>query len=145
MLTKILGYKDLKDINNPHILNLKERTFIYFFHIRYRKGKINHTADALPQYPTLLGHPEESDVADKLLCAIRIAAVSEVIEDDEGRVVDLQQVEEEAAEDEEYQLLLECVPNDGWTDCKDMMLLTLQPYFRMWCHVISGRSHPAHQ
>lgn len=49
--------------------------------------------------------------------------------------MDLQQVEEEAAKDEEYHLLQECVSNDGWTDYKDMEPLTLWPHFRMQRHL----------
>lgn len=56
-------------------------------------------------------------------------------EDDIGHVVDLQQMEEEALEDEEYQLLHECVANNGWADRKNLEPCTLQPYFRMRRHL----------
>nr|XP_027227344.1 uncharacterized protein LOC113819308 [Penaeus vannamei] len=94
-LTRIFGDKELKDINNPRILNLKERTLMYSFRIKYLKGKTNCAADALSRYPMLLGHPEESDEADdELVCATIVAAASEAVEGDGGRVVDIQQVEE---------------------------------------------------
>lgn len=48
---------------------------MYSFHIKFLKGKTNCASDALFRYPTLLGHPEESEVAeDELVCAIMIAA-----------------------------------------------------------------------
>jgi len=135
-LTRIFGDKELKDINNPRILNLKERTLMYSFRIKYLKGKTNCAADALSRYPMLLGHPEESDEADdELVCATIVAAASEAVEGDGGRVVDIQQVEEEAAKDEEYRLLHECVSNEGWTDRKDMEPLPLRPFFRMRRHL----------
>ncbi|ROT66065.1 hypothetical protein C7M84_015931 [Penaeus vannamei] len=115
-LTRIFGDKELKDINNPRILNLKERTLMYSFRIKYLKGKTNCAADALSRYPMLLGHPEESDEADdELVCATIVAAASEAVEGDGGRVVDIQQVEEEAAKDEEYRLLHVCPTRAGLT------------------------------
>ncbi|ROT77985.1 hypothetical protein C7M84_003304 [Penaeus vannamei] len=93
-------------------------------------------ADALSRYPMLFGHPEESDEADdELVCAAMVAATSEAVEGDGGRVVDVKQVKEEAAKDEEYQLLQECVSNECWTDCENMEPLALQPYFRMRRHL----------
>jgi len=135
-LTRIFGDKELKDINNPRILNLKERTLMYSFRIKYLNGKTNCATDALSRYPMLLGHPEESDEADdELVCATMVAAASEAVEGDGGRVVDIQQVEEEVAKYEEYRLLHECVSNEGWTDRKDMEPLALRPYFRMRRHL----------
>ncbi|ROT84068.1 hypothetical protein C7M84_022732 [Penaeus vannamei] len=145
-LTRIFGDKELKDINNPCILNLKERTLMYSFRIKYLKGKTNCAADALSRYPMLLGHPEESDEADdELVCATIVAAASEAVEGDGGRVVDIQQVEEEAAKDDEYQLLHECVSNEGWTDRKDMEPLALRPYFRMRRHLSCQGNLIVHQ
>lgn len=47
-LTKIFGDKELKDISNLRLLNMKERTLMFFFTlIKYLKGKANCAAAAL--------------------------------------------------------------------------------------------------
>lgn len=85
-LTKIFGDKELKGINNPRILNLKERTMVYNFCIKYLKGKTYCAADALSRYPILASAPEESDEADnEAVCAAMVAAAAETTEDDEWR------------------------------------------------------------
>nr|XP_027227343.1 uncharacterized protein LOC113819307 [Penaeus vannamei] len=48
-LTRIFGDKELKDINNPRILNLKERTLMYSFRIKYPAETLMPTPS--PQYP----------------------------------------------------------------------------------------------
>lgn len=89
----------------------------------------------LPRYPALLGHPEESDEANNSQCATMIAAAAEAVEDEEGHIVDLWQVGEEATKDKEYLLLNECVSNDSWVKHKVMELFALRPCFRMWRHL----------
>ncbi|MPC55956.1 uncharacterized protein E2C01_049904 [Portunus trituberculatus] len=59
------------------------------------------------------------------------AATATAAEDEVRRIVDLHQVEEEAEQDEEYQLLRECVANGGWAKRKDQEPLPLHQYFRM--------------
>lgn len=135
-LTKIFGDKELKDIHNPRILNIKERTLMYNFRVRYIKGKTNCAADALSRYPALASAPEESDEADdEAVCAAMAAAAAEATTDDVGHVVDLHHVKEEALKDEEYQLLHECVANNGWGERKDSEPAALRPYFRMRRHL----------
>ncbi|KAG0701664.1 hypothetical protein GWK47_025261 [Chionoecetes opilio] len=63
------------------------------------------------------------------------AATAAAAEDEVGHVVDLYQVEEEAARDEEYRLLRECVANDGWAERKDWEPLALRQYFKMRRHL----------
>ena len=100
-LLEIFGDKQLKDINNPQLLNLKERTLMYQFQIKYVKGKKNCVADTLSHYPALSCNPEESDeMDDEMACAAMVAAAEEATTDEEGQVVDLQHVIEEALKDE---------------------------------------------
>ena len=109
---------------------------MYNFRIRYVKGKTNCTADALSRYPALISAPEESDESDdEAVCAAMAVAAAEAAEDDDGRMVDLRQVEMEALKDEEYQLLHECVANIGWSERKDSEPAALRPYFRMRRHL----------
>ena len=135
-LTKIFGNKELKDINNPRILHLKERTLMFSFRIKYIKGATNCAADALSRYPALTSAPEDADEADdEAVCAAMTAAAAEATEDEVGRVVDMQQVEEDARRDEEYQLLRECVANNGWAEQKEDVHEALRPYFKMRRHL----------
>ncbi|XP_045132259.1 uncharacterized protein K02A2.6-like [Portunus trituberculatus] len=125
-LTKIFGDKELKDIHNPRILNIKERTLMYNFRVKYIKGKSNCAADALSRYPALASAPEDSDEADdEAVCAVMVAAAADASTDDVGHVVDLRHVEEEAVRDEEYRLLHECVANDGWAALRRTVLANL--------------------
>ena len=126
-LTRIFGDKELKDIVNPRLLNLKEKTLMFTFCIKYLKGDTYCVADALSRYPILSGGPEGLDEDDEeLVCAAMIAATVTAAEDKVGHVVDLRQVEEEAEQDEEYRLLRECVANDSWAQHKDWEPLALQ-------------------
>uniref|UniRef100_A0A0P4VNI8 Reverse transcriptase n=1 Tax=Scylla olivacea TaxID=85551 RepID=A0A0P4VNI8_SCYOL len=135
-LTKIFGDKELKDIQNLRILNIKEKTLMYNFRVKYIKGKTNCAADALSRYPALACAPEESDEADdEIVCAAMVAAAADATLDDVGRVVDLLCVEEEALRDEDYRLLHECVANNGWGEQKDSEPPSLRPYFRMRRHL----------
>ncbi|KAG0718563.1 Retrovirus-related Pol polyprotein from transposon 17.6 [Chionoecetes opilio] len=89
-LTRIFGDKELKDIANPRILNLKEKTLMFTFRIKYLKGDTNCAADALSRYPILSGGPEGSDEDDEeLVCAAMTAATAAAAEDEVGHVVDL--------------------------------------------------------
>ncbi|KAK8385769.1 hypothetical protein O3P69_016499 [Scylla paramamosain] len=76
--------------------------------------------NALSRYPVLTCAPEDSDEADdEAICAAMTAAAAEATVDEVGRVVDMQQVEEDARRDKEYQLLRECVANNGWAEQKE--------------------------
>ncbi|KAG0716385.1 hypothetical protein GWK47_009843 [Chionoecetes opilio] len=109
---------------------------MFTFRIKYLKGDTNCAADALSRYPILSGGPEGSDEDDEeLVCAAMTAATAAAAEDEVGHVVDLHQVEEEAARDEEYRLLRECVANDGWAERKDWEPLALRQYFKMRRHL----------
>ena len=59
-LVKLFGNKELKDIINPRLLALKEKTLIYNFQIKYLPGKKN-TADFLSRYPAIRSDPDSID------------------------------------------------------------------------------------
>ena len=52
-LVKIFGDKELKDITNPRILRLKEKTLMFAFDIKYLQGVTDCAADTLSRYPVL--------------------------------------------------------------------------------------------
>ena len=64
-LVKNFGDKELKDITNPRILRLKEKTLMFAFDIKYLQGVTNCDADTLSRYPVLHASPEDSDLAQE--------------------------------------------------------------------------------
>ena len=50
-LLKILGDRELADINNPRILNLKQKTFRWRFAVEHVPGKDRHMPDAMSNFP----------------------------------------------------------------------------------------------
>ena len=90
-LLKTFGDRQLQDIKNPRLFNLKEKTLPYFFKIIHIPGKKNLTADVISRYPTGDSNPEimflqddfddskESDI-DELLTANAISSLAAVTE-----------------------------------------------------------------
>ena len=50
-LLKILGNRELEDIENPRILNLKQKTLQWRFSVEHVPGKDHHVADAMSRFP----------------------------------------------------------------------------------------------
>ena len=50
-LLKFLGYRELGDIENPMILNLKEKTLCWRFSMEQVPGKDHHVANAMSWFP----------------------------------------------------------------------------------------------
>ena len=50
-LLKILGDKELADIDNPRILNLKQKTLRLIIGVEHMPGKDHHVADAMSPFP----------------------------------------------------------------------------------------------
>lgn len=67
MLIRIFKDKKLKDISNLCILNLKEKTVMYSFHIKDLKGYSNCAADTLSRCQLLQDEPDETDLAERYL------------------------------------------------------------------------------
>ena len=60
-LVGIFGDKELSNINNPRIRNLKEKTLKYNFTIQYNPGKWHRSADACSRNPTKSTNPHEME------------------------------------------------------------------------------------
>ncbi|KAG0713207.1 hypothetical protein GWK47_016721 [Chionoecetes opilio] len=104
----------------------------------YLKGDTNWRGGRrlISRYPILSGGPEGSDEDDEELgCAAMTPATPAAAKDEVGHVVDLHQVEEEAARDEGYRLLRECVANDGWAERKDWERSPSASFFKMRAHL----------
>ena len=75
-LVKLFGDKELKDILNPRLLAMKEKTLIYNFNIKYLPGKKN-PADFLSRYPALKANPDTAD--EDLAAVIETATIAAVV------------------------------------------------------------------
>ena len=51
-LLKILGDRDLQDIKNPFLVNLKEKTLPFKFKIILVQGRHHFPADGISHYPS---------------------------------------------------------------------------------------------
>ena len=135
-LTKIFQDKELKDITKPRMLNLKEKTLMYTFRVKFLRGEANRAADMLSRYPMLRGGPDETDLADDdTSCATVAAATARTLEIEGAIVVDLRMVEEKARQDEDYRLLLDRVAAGDWAANKQGEPLPLRPCYRMRQHL----------
>ena len=61
-LVKILGDRNLGDIENPRLMYFKERTLPYSFTIKYIPGAYNTAANSLSRNPT--DKPDSDDILD---------------------------------------------------------------------------------
>ena len=60
-LVKLLSDRELKDITNPRLFRLKEKTLPYRYVIRFKPGKNNILADTLSRYPVERVTPTDAD------------------------------------------------------------------------------------
>ena len=129
-LVKLFGDKELKDIQNPRLLAMKEKTLIYSFQMKYLPGKKN-PADHLSRYPALKSQPEE---ADEDLAAhieeITIAAVIDTLHSEQIALKD-EDIQSIAAEDAVYQMLVSKVKDGSWTTSKAQEPTCLRPFYNV--------------
>ena len=127
-LVKLFGDKELKDIINPRLLALKEKTLVYNFQIKYLPGKKN-TADFLSRYPALRGDP---DMADEELVnyieAVTIAAVEDVLLS-ECMAFKESDIQKAAADDPVYQMLIAKVLANDWHTQKSQETTCLRQFY----------------
>lgn len=129
-LVKLLGDRELKDIVNPRLFALKEKTLQFRFQIKYLPGKRNSAADFLSRYPTLCATPDVMD--EEQACYIEMSVASATVaalEDGNCIVLDNTAVVQAAAEDPEYQLLLARVTAGDWHPHRAQELSCLRQYY----------------
>ena len=74
-LLKILGDKSLCDIDNPRLLDLKEKTLEYSFDIKHMKGQKNH-ANVFSRYPVRKLDDEDTQLSTQLNnLALQVASI----------------------------------------------------------------------
>ena len=131
-LVKLLGNRELKDIVNPRLFRLKEKTLQFRFHIKYLPGKKNCAADTLSRYPTLQTFPESEDVdfSDDVTVAM-VTTTAAALGAESGVVLDQDSVACAGREDPVYQLLYSRVSANDWPRSKSEELACLRPFFNV--------------
>ncbi|XP_068228116.1 uncharacterized protein [Palaemon carinicauda] len=113
-LVKLLGDRALKDVINPRLFNLKEKTLQFKFLMKYLPGKRNTATDFLSRYTTMRASHEASDMDldDDIQVAVACATVA-------------------ALEPDIIALLARVVAGD-WPQQKSQELACLRPFFSVW-------------
>ena len=65
-LLKVLGDRHLKDIKNPRLFNLKEKTLPFHFKLVHVPGKRHFTADVISRYPSGNHNPDRLYLQDDI-------------------------------------------------------------------------------
>ena len=127
-LVKLFDDKELKDIENPRLLAMKEKTLAYSFVMKYLPGKKN-PADFLSRYPALRTNPDSSDEdLAALIETVTIAAVVDTLHS-EYLILDEEEIQRIASEDPVYQNLMAKVMTNDWHDKKSREAPGLRPYY----------------
>ncbi|XP_064103417.1 uncharacterized protein LOC135213367 [Macrobrachium nipponense] len=128
-LVNLFGNRELKDISNPRLFRLKEKTLQYHFSIKYLPGKRNCAAEILSRYPSLRAKPEDKDLelSDDLKVAM-VMSLAAALEVEDVVVMDQETVLRAARDDPVYQLLLTRVYNGDWPQSKSQELECLKPF-----------------
>ena len=129
-LVKLLGDRELKDVVNPRLFALKEKTLQYRFQIKYLPGKRNCAADFLSRYPALCAPPDVADEeqANDVEVAVAAATVA-ALNSDENLILDSSAVAQAAAEDPDYQLLIAKVTAGDWHPHRAQELTCLRQFY----------------
>ena len=128
-LVKLFGDRSLKDIANPRLLRLKEKTLLYSFTVKYIPGKKNSAADTLSRYPVVRSKTTiDDDEEDGSLNEACIASMTSSLADD-VITVDWNTLSEVADQDPDYQLLRCHVSEGSWPASRSHVEPCLKPYF----------------
>ena len=137
-LTKLLGDRELADIQNPRLFRLKQRTLMWRYRIVHVPGNTIPAADAASRYPSATTRP--SDDLD-VLAAIRVPADTEddlelaVIANAQTSANALgattwERVRTETRRDDTLQRLATLVQS-GFPASRDDIPETLQPFWQL--------------
>lgn len=128
-LVKLLGDRALKDIANPRLFRLKEKTLQFKFQLKYLPGKKNCAADFLSRYPALKAPPDGEDNELEEELSVATAAATVAILEEESYTLDEETVRRAAEDDPVYQLLLAKVIADDWHPQKSQEIACIRPFY----------------
>ena len=126
---KLFSDRELKDISNPRLFRLKEKTLPYRFTMRFRPGKLNAMADTLSRYPVERTQPSDADRA--LDDELTVAGLTAVEECSNMITVDQEVVRRHADGDGTYQLLRQRVEENGWPESCSEEVSELKAFFKV--------------
>ena len=125
-LVKIFDDRQLDTIDNPRVLNLKEKTLMYSFNVMHIEGSANCTSDWASRNPSRAASTNE-----KPQCYDEgISAAYAARHDDDAVSVAWRSIKEAAAVDEECVLLAEFIIN-GFPSKKEELPLKIRGYWPM--------------
>ena len=128
-LVKLFSDRELKDITNPRLFRLKEKTLAYRYVIRFKPGKKNILADALSRYPVERVNPMDADLSlEEDLTAAALVAVERY---GDTVTIDQDSVRQAADTDDTYQWLKQRIREDNWPDSCSQEVSQLKPYFKI--------------
>ncbi len=129
-LVRLLGDRALKDIVNPRLFALKEKTLQYRFAVKYLSGKRNCAADFLSRYPALRTSPDSCDENLAVDLEVATAAATTAALTDNGCItLDEASVTSAAADDPVYQLLVAKVLTGDWSPQRSREVACLRQFY----------------
>ena len=129
-LVPILSDKQLDKIENPRLVNLKEKSLSYSFDIEAISGKSNLAADALSRYPVHEPDSEDNDLANEVEINTVCVAVNRLSPSGAPSTT-IQNIKTAAENDEQYQLLVEKVKQKKFAATQLAEHALIRPFFNV--------------
>ena len=129
-LVPILSDKQLDKIDNPRLVNLKEKTLAFTFDIECLPGKINLAADALSRYPVHGPEEEDTGLTEEVEISTVLAAANSINQDGAPSTT-IESIKKAAENDEQYQLLLRKVQQRKFAVSQAAEHQLIRPFFNV--------------
>ena len=129
-LVPIFSDKQLDKIENPRLVNLKEKTLPYSFTIEALPGKANVAADALSRYP-VHGPETEDEHLTKEVDVSTVQVAANMISHRGSSATTIQDIRDSALKDEQYQLLLKKVQDKKFAPSQAAEDALIRPFYNV--------------
>ena len=126
-LVKIFSDQALENISNPRLLNFKEKSLKYRFHIKHRPGKLNLAPDCTSRYPAGIPPRNPTQTIDD---AVKAAFTSAYDGDSRLKAVTWERIVAAAATDEECRTLAEIIPQ-GFPESRNELPTIARAFWHM--------------